>query len=56
MLVMVSENLRRAVRLVGALRLERARDTQVQLSAIGAQDYDLGWLLMIGDRESFHPS
>ncbi len=27
-----------------------------ELSAIGAQDYDLGWLLMIGDRESFHPS
>ncbi len=27
-----------------------------ELSAIGAQDYDLGWLMMIGDRESFHPS
>lgn len=27
-----------------------------ELSAVGAQDYDLGWLLMIGDRESFHPS
>lgn len=27
-----------------------------ELSAIGAQDLDLGWSLMIGDRESFHPS
>ena len=27
-----------------------------ELSAIGAQDYDLGWLVMIGDRKSFHPS
>ncbi len=27
-----------------------------ELSAIGSQHYDLGWLLMIGDRESFHPS
>ena len=27
-----------------------------ELSAIGAQDYDLGWLLMIGDRQSFDPS
>lgn len=26
-----------------------------ELSAIGAQDYDLGWTVMIGDRESWHP-
>jgi len=26
-----------------------------ELSGIGAQLYDLGWLLMIGDRESWHP-
>ena len=26
-----------------------------ELSAIGAQLYDLGWTLMIGDRESWHP-
>lgn len=27
-----------------------------ELSAVGAQLYDLGWLLMIGDRASWHPS
>lgn len=27
-----------------------------ELSGIGAQLYDLGWLLMIGDRKSWHPS
>ena len=26
-----------------------------ELSAIGAQLYDLGWLVMIGDRGSWHP-
>jgi len=26
-----------------------------ELSCIGAQYYDLGWLVMIGDRESWHP-